>query len=145
MSRGVFVVKAVLFMALLVVASSCNLGGLKSIGIPTVTLSTGDSSLTQDDSGNWQVDFEVRAHTLPGSPAGSISKFELSSGDQIGAGLRVEGCEPKAQTDCGPFTKSYEIGFGATPPASLEITGYTLFGQNGTSRNVVLSVPLVIY
>jgi len=140
------VTRLVLASVLAGVVSSCSLDFVKSIGVPTITLSLGDVSRTQDaDSGNWELEFSIEAYSLPGSPAGVINEFDLSAGGPLSAGLRVGSCAAETAKDCGPFTKNYTIGMGQNPPASLLITGYTAMGQNGQSKHVVLGTPLSIY
>jgi len=118
------------------------------VGVSTVTLGIGNRSLTQDkDTYNWILSFTLNAYTLPGSPAGVINSFQLQSGGNLTAGLRVESCEATATTDCGPFAVNYSLDFGTTPPpsGSYVITGYTIVGQNGTAYTQVLADPLVIH
>lgn len=137
------------FMALVLagaIVGCSNFSYQHPIGIPTVSLSLGNRSLTQDAyTGNWILSFTVNAYTLPGSPGGVINAFHLSSGSTLTAGLRVENCEPVTATDCGPFAVDYNIEFASLPPAdSYVITAYTVVGQNGSVYTERLPEPIVI-
>ncbi len=134
-------------LAGLFIAGCGNFNFGHPVGVPTVTLGIGDRSLTQDqDTGIWTLSFTLNAYTLPGSPAGVINSFQLQSGGNLTAGLRVEDCEPKTATECGPFTVKYSRGFTSYPPEnSYIITAYTVVGQNGTVYTQVLADPLVIH
>jgi len=136
-------IAAVLLMMVFVGCS--NFSFTRPIGTPTVTISLGGKSLSQDSKGNWILSFTVNAHTLPGSAAGVINNFALSSGSYLSAGLRVEQCEPTVETDCGPYSIDYSLTFSSLPPEnSYVITAYTVVGQNGSSYTIDMPEPLVI-
>jgi len=138
---------AVAALLMFVLIGCNNFSYTHPIGIPTISLSLGDRSLTQDErTGKWILSFTMNAHTLPGSPSGVINSFELSSGGFLTAGLRVEGCEPVVSTDCGPFTVNYSLGFATYPPVgSYVITAYTVVGQNGSKYTERLAEPITIH
>ena len=129
------------------VAGCSNFSYQHPIGVPTVSISLGNRSLAQDrDTLNWVLSFTLNTYTLPGSPAGVINSFQLSSGGSLTAGLRVESCEPSTSTDCGPFKVDYSLEFTSYPPVgSYEIVSYTVVGQNGSVYTQRLPEPLVIH
>ncbi|WP_293177356.1 hypothetical protein [Oceanithermus sp.] len=132
---------------LLVLTGCSNFSYSNPIGVPTVTLSIGDRSLTQDtNTGLWTLSFSLNAYTLPGSPAGVVNSFALQNGGSLSAGLRVESCGQEVATDCGPFTVNYSFQFAGYPPeGSYVITAFTVTGQNGTVYQQPLAEPLVIH
>ena len=136
MKKWWFVITAVVLM--LVFAGCSNFSFVRPIGTPTVTIALGDNTLVQDErTGNWILSFTISAYTLPGSAAGVINNFALSSGGYLSAGLRVEQCDPTAETDCGPYSIDYSLTFPSLPPEnSYVITAYTVVGQNGSSYTI---------
>ncbi len=117
------------------------------IGVPTVVVSVGDNSLTQDpDTGNWTLEFQLEARTLPGSPGGVIVSFSLDGGGQLDAGRRVERCPVTEAEPCGPFVTNYKREFTSYPPAgSYVINGLTVMGENGAVLHQALQAPIRIH
>ena len=134
-----------LFLGLLVGCS--NFSFQNPIGVPSVVVSIGDNSLTQDETtGNWKLAFALEARTLPGSPGGVILEFDLDGGGTLEAGRRVERCPATNAEPCGPFVTNYELEFSTYPtPGSYVVVGYRVMGENGAWMNVRLPQPLKIH
>ncbi len=137
-----------LLLAFLGLFTACNNFSFQNpIGVPSIVVSIGDSSLTQDEAtGNWKLAFTLEARTLPGSPGGVILEFDLDGGGTLEAGRRVERCPATNAEPCGPFTTNYELEFTSYPPAgSYVVVGYRVMGENGAWMHVRMPQPLKIH
>ncbi len=136
-----FMTLALAALALLAACSSYP------IGTPSAVISINNQSLTQDqDTGNWKLEFQLEARTLPGSPGGVILEYKLDGGGSLSAGRRIERCPTTEPDPCGPFTTNYTLEFTSLPPAgSFVVVGYTVMGENGAVATISLPAPLRIY
>ncbi len=131
---------------LAVLISGCgNFRPGNPIGVPTVTISLGERSLTQSEKG-WTLAFTLKVYNLPGSPGGTINSFRLLGGGALTAGLYVSDCPVKTQTNCDPTEAPFKIDLSSYPPAGTYIiTAYDAAGQNGKMLTIKLPTPLIVH
>ena len=137
-----------LLIAFLGLFAACNNFSFQNpIGIPSIVVSIGDSSLTEDQTtGNWKLAFTLEARTMPGSPGGVILEFGLENGTPLAAGKRVERCPADSKEPCGPFTTNYTLELASYPESDdFVIVSYKVMGENGASMEISLPAPLRIY
>jgi hypothetical protein len=133
-----------LALAALLLLAACS---SYPIGTPSAVISISNQSLTQDQkTGNWKLEFQLEARTLPGSPGGVILEYKLDGGGGLSAGRRIERCPATESDPCGPFTTDYTLEFTSYPPdGSFVVVGYTVMGENGAVATISLPAPLRIH
>jgi hypothetical protein len=137
-------------IALMVVAAMLVGCGnfVADFGMPTVSIAPRESRVVSEVVGGTTVTklvLEYTARSLPGSPGGVITHFNLVGGGTIPGAGEVLPCSPTAQiADCPVTTGILEI----TPPpprGSIVLESYAAIGFNGHGRTVPFNPPIPLY
>jgi hypothetical protein len=117
-------------------------------GIPSVLIASKSARIVTEEVGGVTVTklvLEYTARTLPGSPGGAITSFNLAGGGSIPGAGEVLPCDPSANyVDCPVVNGVLEI----TPPPALGtivLESYSAIGLNSYGRTVVLNPTIRLY
>jgi hypothetical protein len=117
-------------------------------GIPSVIVAPKSATIRTETVGTVTVStlvLEYTTRSLPGSPGGIITQFNLVGGGSIPGAGEVLPCSPGAQiADCPVTTRILEV---TPPPAlgSIVLESYAAIGFNSHGRTVVLNPPVPLY
>lgn len=136
----------VLVVAAFALAGCSNF--VSDFGIPTVLIAPKSVKIVSEVVGGSTVSklvIEYTVRTLPGSPGGAITSFNLVGGASIPGSGEVLPCEPSSTLgECPVVNNVLEI----TPPpplGSIVVESYAALGLNSHGRLVKLDPKVTLY
>ncbi len=117
-------------------------------GIPSVLVAPKSSKVVSEDVGGVTITklvLEYTARSLPGSPGGAITSFNLAGGGSIPGAGEILPCDPSARFDECPVVNGILEITPPPAPGSIVLESYSAIGLNSYGRTVVLNPTVRLY